>query len=84
MINFMFHVVNGCQNWHRSELFIVLLYLSARSLFSDLRITVINVTLITQGHFAFLVVIQNEISLHKKRLNLRDRFTFNWQMAIIF
>jgi len=64
MINFMLHVVNGCQNWH---MYCFTLYLSAQSLFSDLQIIVINVTLITQGHFAFLVVIQNKISLQKKK-----------------
>jgi hypothetical protein len=48
-----------------------MLYLTAQSLFSDFHIIVINVTLITQGHFAFLVVIQNKTtSLQKSRLTL--------------
>jgi hypothetical protein len=42
------------------------LYLSAQSLFSDLHIIVINVTLITQWHFAFLTVIQNKTTSLKK------------------
>jgi hypothetical protein len=60
------------------------LYLSAQILFSDLYIIVINVTLIIQEQIAILIVIQNKKSLQKNRLNIRDTFTFNWQMTIIF
>jgi hypothetical protein len=49
-----------------------ILYFSAQSLLSDLHIIVINVTLITQGHFAFLVMIQNKAtSLQKKQIKLK-------------